>query len=161
MYEAIEIETRDIKTRIFTRTYFSSFSFMKKNKLSVKQFKELRRVHANFEFWLNIMAEKDKNYVGINMQTEAFRNDPNKDFQRAHWIWLLDGLNVEEVSEKAASLIIKHKNENASMSHYALATYVALQDEEFQASMRGIPASMLEEMFDPMAISNFQTWLAR
>jgi hypothetical protein len=161
MYEAIEIETRDITTRIFTRTYFSSFSFMKKNKLSIKQFKELRRVHANFEFWLNIMAEKNKNYVGINMQTEAFRDEPHKDFQRAHWMWLLDGLNVEEVSEKAATVIIQHKDENASMSNYALVTYVALQDEAFQNSMRGIPASMLEEMFDPMAVSNFQTWMER
>jgi hypothetical protein len=72
--------------------------------------------------------------------------------------WLFHSINLKLLYAQLQSFIIERNDTTLSETDYALLFYVSLQDEEIQKAARGIPLSMLYDMFLPVAEANLEKW---
>jgi hypothetical protein len=74
--------------------------------------------------------------------------------------WLFNDLRSMRYSTELRSFVIERNEFSLKAVDYALLFYVSLQNEEIQDAARGIPLSMVHDMFMPIAENNLEKWKA-
>jgi hypothetical protein len=81
------------------------------------------------------------------------------DFFEEHKVyWLLCDVSFTHFSSQFRSFIIEKNNTDLDDLDYVLLFYASLQSSEVQNAVRGLPLSMLYDMFNPVAEDNLNKW---
>jgi hypothetical protein len=74
-------------------------------------------------------------------------------------MWLLHDFPIENLCEKIFASLVNNSNHNFTVSDHALLIYVSSLSEEEQSSFSVLPLDILHDIFDPLAQSNYESWL--
>jgi hypothetical protein len=73
--------------------------------------------------------------------------------------WLFYDFPVEEMRKNLFTISLTHGLKSLTVSDYALAIHISLQDDKTQAFLQGLSLPLLHDMFDPVAEEKYQDWL--
>jgi hypothetical protein len=72
--------------------------------------------------------------------------------------WLFYGMRFEDFAEQLQSFMIMKNDPSLEGTDYALLFYVSLQKAGLQETVKGLPLSLLHDIFAPVAEENFKQW---
>jgi hypothetical protein len=79
-------------------------------------------------------------------------------FKETRLLWLFYRNIVEDFDDLLQVILIEHASPKLTANDYILLLYISLEDRKIRKRLKGLPLSMLHEIYEPVADATIENW---